>query len=170
MRNIISNINKLSQWSGEIVSWLIVIMVILPTFEAVLMRYILNTPTIWSQELTTFVFGCYFVLGGAYCLKEKGHVAMDIFYNRLNPRGRGIIGILIFLCILLLCGTMVIHGTSWAWKATITGERSETFWHPIIWPVRWAIPIGSGLLLLQAFSNFIIDIKMVITGEEAKNE
>lgn len=155
----LNSIKRIINRTGDLVSLLILIMVALPTIEAIIMRSLLNHPTIWTQELTTLVFGAYFMLGGAFCQSVKGHVAMDLIYNRLSGKWRAAADILIFLSIFIFCGVLFLFGGKLAWEATLAAERSESLWHPIIWPVRWAIPIGSGLLILQSFVDFIENIR-----------
>lgn len=146
--------NSFSDLTGSIVSFGVVFMIIFPSVEAAL-RSFFHRPTIWSQELTVFIFGAYFVLGGAYALKEKAHVAMDIFYLRYTRRVRKVVDTVIFVFIAMICITLIYLGFGWAWESTLVLERSETFWAPYVWPVKWAIPIGSFLLLLQAFAELI---------------
>ena len=69
--HIVSNVNR---WIGEnLVQYLILLMSGLVTGEVIL-RYVFNSPTMWSQELSNFVFGAFFILGGAYTLLHRDHV------------------------------------------------------------------------------------------------
>ncbi|MFC1903544.1 TRAP transporter small permease subunit [Chloroflexota bacterium] len=163
-----SIVDKISRWSGKIISYMIFPLFVLIGFEVFIMRFLLNSPTMWTQELTTFIFGAYFMLGGAYCLSVKGHVAMDMVYNRLSPRWQSLASIPTFLAILLTCGLMVWFGGPRAWNATLAGERLYSTWAPLLWPIMWAIPVGAGLVILQAVSNFIRDIQPLVGGREIK--
>jgi len=125
------------------------------------MRFLLGRPTLWSQELTLFIFGGYFMLGAAYTLENKGFVAMDIVYNHLNGQKRLIADILIFLSIFLVCGVVVWHGGKWAIDITLTGERSQSLWNPVLWPVRWTIPIGASMVIIQALRDLVYSFKII---------
>ena len=66
---------------GKYWALVIVILFILPAFEALVMRYTLNRPTIWSQELCCMIFGAYFMIGGAY-------VRLRLILHHFNHPGR----------------------------------------------------------------------------------
>jgi len=155
LSNFVTNANKLTLWLGNIVSYLIYPLVGLLAIEAIILRSLLNKPTIWSQELALFIFGGYFMLGAGYCLKSGGFVAMDAIYNHMNYRIRFIVDILIFLSMSLISIIIIWFGSKWVWMMMVTGERSETLWSPILWPVRLMIPLGAGILLLQSVANFV---------------
>lgn len=152
---IIQLANRISSFTGNLISFLILPIVCLPTYEVVIKRYLLNRPTVWTQELTLSLFAVYFLIGGAYTLKAQGFVSMDIFYNRFRERGKLITDAIILISILSFCGILIYHGSIWAWASVFKGERSGSFWNPFVWPVRIMIPIGASLVSLQAISNFL---------------
>jgi TRAP-type mannitol/chloroaromatic compound transport system permease small subunit len=48
----------------------------------------------------------------------------------------------------------------------IPGERSLTDWGPAYYPVKFMMPLGAFMLLLQGIVWFIRDIHIAITGKE----
>lgn len=89
---------------GKYWALVIVILFILPAFEALVMRYTLNRPTIWSQELCCMIFGAYFMIGGAYGEACHAHVSMDLFYVKY----RGIWKIIADTLTMFACGLFCI--------------------------------------------------------------
>ena len=63
-------------WSGRIVAWLIVPMVLSLVWEVVA-RYFFNAPTVWAYDMTFMLYGTFFMLGSAYTLLRKGHIRTD---------------------------------------------------------------------------------------------
>ncbi len=140
---------------GKYWALVIVILFILPAFEALVMRYTLNRPTIWSQELCCMIFGAYFMIGGAYGEACHAHVAMDLFYVKY----RGVVKILadtlaIFACG-LFCVVLIVRGGSAFLNALSIGQRSDSLWAPYLWPIRLCIPVGSFLLLVRSFIVYL---------------
>lgn len=154
-KKIIQLANKTSACTGKFISFLILPIVCLPTYEVLVKRYLLNRPTIWTQEFTLSLFAVYFLIGGAYTLKAQGFVAMDILYNRFERKSKIIADTVILASILFFCGVLIYHGSIWAWASITTGERSGSLWNPVVWPVRIMIPLGAGLVAFQAVSNFL---------------
>jgi len=56
--------DKLSAWFGKAFGWLIVLMTFGVSYE-VLVRYIFNSPTPWSLDVSFIMYGTLFMMGGA---------------------------------------------------------------------------------------------------------
>jgi TRAP-type mannitol/chloroaromatic compound transport system permease small subunit len=159
-------IDSISDWIGKIVSFLILILMGVVLF-AVVMRYIVNKPTIWSHETGLYLFGGMVMLGAAYTLRHEGHVRMDAFYGRLSARGRAITDLATFVFFITFVVVLLWKGCDMTWKAIHFMERTESFWSPVIWPSRIVIPVGAFLLLLQGLANFVRDILAVKGGQNS---
>jgi TRAP-type mannitol/chloroaromatic compound transport system permease small subunit len=166
MNRALRLIDRISEYSGKATSFLILLMIILICLETIL-RYAFNSPTIWSGELTTMVFGAYIILGGAYTLLVGGHVNMDIIHSRLSPRAKAIIDIITFVFFLFFVLVLIWKGSQRAMTAFSTMERSVTEWRPIVFPVMIILVIGSFLLFLQGIAKFARDIQTLIKGRSS---
>jgi TRAP-type mannitol/chloroaromatic compound transport system permease small subunit len=131
------------------------------------MRYIFNRPTIWAHELSIMVFGVLTIMGGAYTLRYRAHVNMDLFYMRFSARGKAILDMLTFPFFLVFVLIILWFGWEFALRSVQNLEISQSNWAPPLWPVKLAIPLGALLLLLQGISNFLSDLHTVITGKGA---
>lgn len=78
-------INKISTLTGYISGYCILIMGIILFFE-VLVRYVFNSPTIWTAEIATYLFMWAMFSGLAYTLKNGKHVRIDILIELLPDR------------------------------------------------------------------------------------
>lgn len=163
MNRALRLIDRISEYSGKFTSFLILLMIILICLETVL-RYVFNSPTIWSGELTTMVFGAYIILGGAYTLLVGGHVNMDIIHSRLSPRAKAVIDIVTFVFFVFFCVVLIWKGWERAMSALSTGELSVTEWRPVVFPIMIILVIGSFLLFLQGIAKFVRDIITLAKG------
>ena len=59
-------------------------------FEVV-MRYFVGQPQIWVIEIVEYILLYTCFLGGAWLLREEGHVKVDVLLNRLNPRNQALL-------------------------------------------------------------------------------
>ncbi len=149
-------VDRISTRAGEAASWLMVILIGAITYE-VIARYFFRAPTSWSLDVTWILFGLYFMFGGAYTLKGRGHVRMDFFTTKLPQRkqqGIDIAGYLILffpLMILLIYSSYNFIANSWA----IFEKSAISQWRPPIYPIKALAGIALLLLLVQGFSEFI---------------
>ncbi len=164
MRGIIRFISKTVDISGWILMWFPWILTVIIVWEVIL-RNFFNHPTIWAHEISVMVFAVLTITSGAYTLKEKAHVNMDLFYGSLSVRGKAIADIITFPAFFVFAGILLWLGWDFAMRAVEMKETSISTWHPIIWPVKLMIPLGALLLLLQGTAMFMSNILTLINGE-----
>lgn len=160
LNSVLCFIDRISEWSGKIVSFLILGSVAVVLTEVV-MRYFFNNSTIWGWEMSLFLFGGAVMLGGAYTLLHGNHVKMDVVYARLSTRGKAIIDVITFAVFLFFMVVVIWKSGHVALKSFEIMETTESAWGPIIWPSRAAITVGTSMLLLQGLAKFIRDILIV---------
>ena len=54
----------------------------------VVMRFVFNKPLTWSDELIVILYVFSTFWAGAFLLKEKDHVMLDLVYEHLPPQGK----------------------------------------------------------------------------------
>jgi TRAP-type C4-dicarboxylate transport system permease small subunit len=136
---------------GRLISLLILPLIAEIIYSTSKSYFFRDTP-IWSFETTLFLYGSFFMLGGAYCLMEKKHVAVEVLAHHLSARQQRILSVFSSAVVLLVSFVIIWCGTPSAWKSTLMGERSthQTPFNPQIWWYKWIIPISGALLMWQA--------------------
>ncbi len=158
-------IDRLNERVAYMDRYLLFVMMMLVPFEVV-MRYVFNRPTSWAMEATQYLFLAMIVLGGGWALRIGAHVNVDILYNLLGKRAQGLVGalttaVLIFFLSLVFWNSLTVAMTSFAWL-----ETSGSGWNPPIYPVKFLIPIGTLLFLLQGVALLLGYIHQALTGVE----
>ncbi|WP_051434728.1 TRAP transporter small permease subunit [Desulfonatronum lacustre] len=141
---------------GRLVSLLLLPLVGIIVYSA-LRSYFFRDPPIWTFEMSLFLFGCFFMLGAAYCHAEKKHVAVDVLSHYLPPKWRRIQGIFSEGVVLFVALVLLYISIPNAWRSTMMLERSthQTPFNPQIWWFRWVIPISCALISWQAFKDML---------------
>jgi TRAP-type mannitol/chloroaromatic compound transport system permease small subunit len=153
---VINAIEKLSDLSGRAVSVLI-LPVVLVTVYMVVMRYFFHASAGWGFEVTIFLYGIYFMISGAHCLKVRGHVGVDIIAKLLPTKAQKFLEIFASLVIAAFCFFLIWQGTKMAWQSTMNMEHSihQTAFNPQIWWFKWVIPLSGLLILLQTIADIL---------------
>ena len=111
-------LDSISEYSGRVIAWLVLVLVLLVCFEAGILRLVLKAgairdffetsllPMLLQQESVAYwfsvmtkastalrelewhIFGVIFLLGAAHTLKHEGHVRIEIFYQKLSERNQ----------------------------------------------------------------------------------
>jgi len=92
-------VDGLNEGIGRVIAWFTFACVIV-TFTVVFMRYVLDTGSIWMQDLYVWLHALAFVVGAGYTFKHGGHVRVDIVYQGQPIKRRALIdifGTLVFL-------------------------------------------------------------------------
>jgi TRAP-type mannitol/chloroaromatic compound transport system permease small subunit len=164
--NILGFIDKLNDYIGRGVCIQITVSIMIVLYE-ILSRALL-IPQDFTIELSEFVFGTTFVLGGGYALRYGVHVTVDLVWARLSVRKRAILDLVTSILFFVYVGVLIWKGWDAAFLALVHGERTSSAWAPIDWPVRMVIPIGGFLILLQGLAKFTRDIRKVAGKEIAQ--
>lgn len=167
LRRVLQLIDNVSKWSGLIVAPVILVYMGMFLYEMV-SRYLFNSPTIWAHELSTFVFGIQFMLGGAYCFWRGSMVNVEVFHDRLPIRARAIFDLFLFIVPLAVLGAMVWRGGAFFLDSLALREHTESLFSPPLYPLRGVIPVAAFLFLLQVAAKFVRDFHLAVTGEELK--
>ena len=156
---IVAKIEKLSEFFGSFSSWIILVLIFSTVYE-VFSRYMLNSPTIWSFEISYMAVGCIILLGSALTLKQGAHIRIDLFYSNLTQKKKNLINIFGYLILYIPLGIWLTYQLFlYAYEAFQTGEQSgESAWNPIIWPYRLVFSLGIFLLTLQSIAEVIKNI------------
>lgn len=165
LRRFVRAADTLSRIIGLAASVLIPAMVAVISVD-VFCRYVLDAPTVWAFDTSIFLFGYAGLLGGAYAMREKAHITVDVLYARLPPRGRALMDVLSGLLAFFFLGLVIVYG----WRAAITaieyGSRRSTEWGPPIGHYMMLIPVSAALLLIQTLANWIRSLYRLLCDRE----
>lgn len=114
----------------------------------------------WSQlnplnELQWYFFSIVFLIGGAFLIRQDGHVRVDVLYERLRrKRQRAINSIGTLLLLLPWSGLLFYLSLKPVYKDVVIRRTSDSTWMPH-YLIQLFIPIGFALLFLTALWELI---------------
>lgn len=154
-------------WAGGVVAVVLLLAAVVVICEMVFVRYVLAGSAIWQHEFVTFsLIGATFV-GAPYVLATRGHVAVDLVPLYLGRRGRFVLALLAGLISLVFCATLAGYGFAFWYQAWANDWHAETVWRPPLWIPYFAVPLGMGLLTLQALAGILT---LLVQGEAAMED
>lgn len=153
---IVRVLDSVSLVSGKLAAVLILPMMYVLVHE-VLARYFFNAPTIWAGDMALILYGIYFMVASPFCLKEGMHIRTDFLYTHWSTKTQGFVDTVTY--VLLYIPTHVIFlkiGWDYFYKSFHQNESIiSSPWMPIIWPMKFAIPLSLFLMILQGISETI---------------
>ena len=167
MSEFAKRLGMVNEWTGRAVAWLTLLMVII-TFTVVVLRYGFNLGSIAMQESIIYLHALNFMLGAAYTLKHDAHVRVDIFYQKMGPRGQAWVDLFGTLLLLLpVCG--FIFWTSWEYVAAawaVQETSGEAGGLPFVYLLKSILLLMPSLLIIQG-AVIIITSMLILQGKPA---
>jgi TRAP-type mannitol/chloroaromatic compound transport system permease small subunit len=156
-------IDKISEWSGKIASYVVLIIMIVLIYEVIL-RTFFGKPTLWGYETAGMLFGAYCMVVGAYTHRHDAHVRMDVLYGRWEVRTKARVEIFTSFLTIAFLAVFLWKAVQNAWESWAMLEYSGSAWGPPVFPLKTVICIGVLLLLLQSVVHFIKNLVVGIKG------
>ena len=165
LKKIVNTIDKISKICGFIGAPLPFFCAILIVYEIV-MRTILEMPTPWVAETTAMLCAACYFFGGAWNIKQDGHIRVDIIYTTLRPRVKAGVSCLNFFFFALYILFMIRVIYPYMVQSVQLNESTWTYWNPIIWPLKIVMFFGFCLVFVQGLACFFRDLYFFLTGHE----
>jgi TRAP-type mannitol/chloroaromatic compound transport system permease small subunit len=148
-------IDRMSWTAAQLAALLVLVCAFISVGNA-LSRYLFDLSSNAWLEMQWYLFAAIVMLGAAHLLCTNGHIRVDLLYLRLHQRQRTMLDLfgLVFFVIPFSI-MMVLYAWPWFVEAWLIGETSANAGGLIRWPVKILMPIGFGLLILQAISEII---------------
>lgn len=166
MEKFLDRIDTFTEYWGKIFRFIVVFLAAVMCFE-VFCRYVLNRPTIWAFDVSTALYGASFALCSSYALLYKTHVMIDVFYNKLNLKGRAILDLVSYavfffpFIIVIITQGFKYAGESWAIK-----EQGWSAFPMPIYLTKSCIPAFGVTMGIQGLVTYLRAIMTLVTGED----
>ena len=130
--------------AGTLVT-LMSIMVITVSWQ-VITRFLLNSPSSYTEELATYLLIWISLLGAAYALRVRAHLGIDVLVRRLKASQQQSVHAFAHLVIILFSVVALVFGGSWLVFVTLDLKQLSAAFQVPIGYVYLVLPL-SGLLM-----------------------
>lgn len=148
-------IDRLSEFVGRWLGWLVLVAVLISATNAAV-RKAFDTSSNAFLEIQWYLFAAIFLGAAGYTMLRQEHVRIDVILTRFSRRTQVKVEIFGIVCFVFPFVFAVIDLVLPLVRlAYVSGEMSSNAGGLIRWPVYALVPIGFGLLGLQAVSELI---------------
>lgn len=125
---------------------------IMIAFE-VFMRYIMDSPTTWAMEISTYLVMAGVLLSIGYALKENAHIKVDWITNQFSKKAQICIEISNYLFSSIFIAYLIWEGTKLAIDSYVVGETTASVLRLPQFMLLSLVPLGASMMLLQIVPN-----------------
>lgn len=141
--------------ASAVISGVLVVVIAAMLFGEVIARYILNMPTIWTQDVAVALQLWFTYLAMAYALRKREMIRITAVVGLLGPTGRRVVEAFSLLSILAFSILAVWFATDIMLESIRLGRRAPTMLELPNWISELPVIIGFSLLALQAVVDLL---------------
>lgn len=166
--------DKVALFIGRATMIMIISMTAVMLYE-VFLRYVIEAPTKWANELTLWIAGFVFLCSGLYAMQQRCHIRISLIYDVVPRPVRKTFDVMSTLFIVTFAAGLIFG----SYKQVFVNKfyRWEMFGTafdpPIPATIQPMILIILALIALQAVANLIADWRLdpeVFDGDEAEKD
>ena len=146
----------------------IVLLVLFTAYE-VFMREFFGKPTIWTNEITSYLLVWVGLLGVVYAYDKGAHVSVDLIFRRMDIRIQRFCNIITTILIFLFALCILIYGFNYWWIGYLRGWRHFGMLDVPMSYTRIALPITGLLLTFQVAIKTYDHIRVLKSRGKAKD-
>jgi len=171
LKKVIYWIDSINEWSGRLISWLILLIVLTIVYQASMVA-LFSIGSVALQELQWHLFALLFLIGAGYTFKHDDHVRVDVIYKShwLTDRHRAWIDLFGGLFLLIpFCVLVIIAAWPFVYNAFIHLEGSpDPGGLPYRFLLKAIIPLGFILLMLQGIANSLKSLLYLLGNNDLR--
>ncbi len=146
---------------------ILMIMMVLDVSWQVFTRYVLQQPSSFTEELATFLMIWIGLLGGAYALRQKAHLGIDILVQKLSGKKRLYWDWLIYGSVILFsCLVLIWGGIRLVFVTFYLNQTSAALRIPM-GAIYLVLPL-TGVLLIFYSVYLLFEISLDVQSDSAK--
>lgn len=135
----------------------------------VLSRYVMPAPSVITDEIGRFVLMWFSLLGAAYVLGQRRHLAIDLFAGLEPGTPKRILSLLQLLAVVIFVAVMIIGGLRLGLQTVAKGQVTPTLRLPMGY-VYMIVPLTGALMLMYCLDIFRTALGPRAAGPNDKEE
>ncbi|MCK4872913.1 MAG: TRAP transporter small permease [Phycisphaerales bacterium] len=135
-------------------------------------RYLLNSPSSYTEELARYLLTWIALLGAAYAVGGRAHLAIDLLPAKLTGVRRCGLALFINLCIFLFALLALVIGGVLLVDGTLESDQTSPAFGVRIGLVYASLPMAGVIMMFYAVLNAIDDVgacRKGVSGQPAES-
>lgn len=154
-----NTIDLLSTLSGKVSAFALIALIVIVN-AGVIARRVIGTPIAWGFDVSYMLWGFLFIIASAWAMAKKEHVTLDVLTQRFSKRTNVLLELVLYICVgLPVLLVLFVKGFGFAYTSFMLKEKVPSPPYLPIYPLKFSIPVGILLLILQTLANLIRTIE-----------
>lgn len=162
-------IRRIYRWLIRGIEWMLIVgilLIVIFTVYEVLVRQVFGKPTLWTNEITTYLLVWLGLMGVIYAYEKGTHVSVDLVFRHLKPFHQRICNVITAALIFLFGLTILVYGYHYWWLGHSKGWKHFGMLDVPTSYTRIAVPLCGLFLVFQVIITLYDQLKILISGEK----
>jgi C4-dicarboxylate transporter DctQ subunit len=133
----------------------ITIVMALSITYSVVLRYVLNTPQVWTDELLGFLLVALVMFGLGETVRRGDHINVDLITARLGPRGRVLARVWGLVAMIAVAAVLLDRSWDMVAFSHMVGLLSDGYLAMPVWIPQSSLLIGFSLMILASVNQLL---------------
>jgi TRAP-type C4-dicarboxylate transport system permease small subunit len=153
-------------WVGSAISTLLILAILAIVSYAVFMRYAIERPILWGDDMIGNLLVAFVMLGTAEAYRRGDHISVDLLAARLGDRAGRLLAVWSNVAVLLFAVTLAIS----AWQAIMFARMFDSYTQGGLEIPSWIpqVPLLVGAVLLGTIA--VARLAGIDPGAAAKDQ
>ncbi len=118
----------------------------------IFMRYVLNHPLVWSEELARYLFVWVTFIGASYGVRHKIHISMEVLFIRLPQKAKFAVTVLTNILSIAVFAYLI------PWGFAFVQDQKNILSSAMQIPMSWvfiSVPVGCFIVCLRLLGDTV---------------
>jgi TRAP-type C4-dicarboxylate transport system permease small subunit len=131
----------------------------------VFMRYVINSPLIWAEELARYLLVWCTMIGTSLAVRESRHIVVDFAPILFGSRSIGLFRLISMTGIIAFGIVIIVYSLPFVQRVQQMNQLSPSLEIPIWW-VYLALPVGAAASILRAMQQVYLQLRYGLVPPE----
>lgn len=131
----------------------------------VFMRYFVNSPLVWAEELARYLLVWCTMIGTSLAVRESRHIVVDFAPVLFGPRSIGLFRLISMTGIIVFGIVIIVYSLPFIERVQQMNQLSPSLEIPIWW-VYLALPVGAAASILRAIQQIYLQLRYGVVVPE----
>jgi C4-dicarboxylate transporter DctQ subunit len=152
---MLDRVTAAASWLFIALGAAITIVMALSITYSVILRYVLNTPQVWTDELLGFLLVALVMFGLGETVRRGDHINVDLITARLGPRGQVAARIWALVAMIAVATVLLVRSWDMVAFSRMVELLSDGYLAMPIWIPQSSLLIGFSLMILASVNQLL---------------
>ncbi len=141
-----------------------VVVLVFTVLWGVFTRYVMNSPSPWTEEVATYLLMWVAMLGTAVAFDRRAHLGLDYLTKKFDPKVQTVNSVIVLILVIAFTALVMVYGGWILVEETLNADQRTAALNIPMGYIYLVIPISGVFIILFALEEIV----ELITGHSRR--